>query len=96
MKKIATSDSEAVAVACAVEALADNLRQCAKCSAEARTLTKRGEFDQAIGTIAGMNVVLSESIALYQAALALHCIRRRPRRGTPHDRVESHKRPRAK
>lgn len=96
IKTIATAVSGSVAVSCAIGALADNLSRSAKSSAEARTLAKRGELDGAIGKLAGMHVVLCESIALYQVALALHCIRRRARRGTPHDRILSRKRRRAK
>lgn len=82
MTKNITSDSQATTIARTIEALTGGLSQCAKCSAEANMLAKRGKFDAAVGTLAGIDVVLSESIALYRATLALHRTRRKADRVT--------------
>jgi hypothetical protein len=54
------------------EALAERLAEAAKLSAEAAAAIKDGKQNQAIGTALPLENLLSQSKALYDAALALH------------------------
>jgi hypothetical protein len=53
-------------------ALAERLAEAAKISAEAAAAMKGGKQNQAIGTALPLDDLLSQSKALYDAALALH------------------------
>lgn len=63
------------------EALRNSLSDAARVSAEARDCIKHGERNLAIGTMAGLDSVLADAKALYDAALVLH--RMNPVTSTP-------------
>ena len=53
-------------------ALADQLSEAAKLSAEAAAASKHGKQNLAIGTVLPIEDLLAQSKSLYDAALALH------------------------
>jgi hypothetical protein len=55
-----------------LSALAEQLAKASKLSAEAAAASKSGKQDQAIGTALPLEDLLSQSKALYDAAIALH------------------------
>ena len=52
------------------------LKDAASCSAEAHARIQQGDRDGAIGVVAGLDAILTDALALYRAALAIHCATR--------------------
>lgn len=65
-------DTASLAVAANVEALNWLVREAAARTTEALHHLRCGERNAAIGTIVGVDVVLTDAIALYGATIALH------------------------
>lgn len=67
-----TSNQTVIAITAVLEALSNSLADAARVSAEARDCIKQGDRNLAIGTMAGLDSVLADAKALYDAALVLH------------------------
>jgi hypothetical protein len=60
------------AIAANIEALRDQLTDCASLSSEAVQAIQKGETNQAIGCILDFGRKLEDALALYRAAIVLH------------------------
>lgn len=60
------------AIAANLAALTDRLTQAAELAKEAHAAMERGEQNMAVGTIIDFDRLLPETLALYNAAIALH------------------------
>lgn len=67
-----TSNKTVTAITAILEALSNSLADAARVSAGARDCIKHGERNLAIGTMTGLDSVLADAKALYDAALVLH------------------------
>lgn len=71
MNRIST-DANAEAITANLRSLQVLLAAAATRSSEAYVLSQRGEFNQAIGTVLGLDTILDDAKALYGAAIVLH------------------------
>lgn len=67
-----TSNKTVTAITAILEALSNSLADAAPVSAGARDCIKHGDRNLAIGTMTGLDSVLSDAKALHDAALVLH------------------------
>jgi hypothetical protein len=71
MSRIPT-DVKAQAITANLRSLQAMLATAAKQSSEAYLLSQKGELNQAIGTVLGLDTILDDAKALYGAAIVLH------------------------